>query len=106
MDEQAKREMPKYKCHKEVWALKIAEISFKDDGTATIIPEDKNYGVIVVDAEYVRKHKPQANGYYVVYEGGYKSWSPKEAFESGYKEVLNTSDKIKIARVTGESDSV
>ena len=29
----------------------------------------------------------QVGGYYVVYTGGYKSWSPAEAFEDGYTKV-------------------
>lgn len=35
-------------------------------------------------AAYVQKHAPKAGGYFVAYEDGYKSWSPAEAFESGY----------------------
>ena len=34
--------------------------------------------------EYVAKHKLEVGGYYVVYEDGYKSFSPASAFESGY----------------------
>lgn len=40
-----------------------------------------------IDAAFWEKHKPQAGGYYVVYEDGYKSFSPAEAFESGYTRV-------------------
>ncbi len=29
MESQASREMPRYKCHKEVWALKIAKIEYE-----------------------------------------------------------------------------
>lgn len=77
-------QLPKYKCHKEVWALKIEEISFKDDGSATLMPEDSHYAVVVVDADYVKKHQPKAPGYYEVDKDGYKSWSPVKAFEEGY----------------------
>lgn len=28
--------------------------------------------------------KGKVGGYYVVYEDGYESWSPAEAFEKGY----------------------
>ena len=90
----AQREVPKYKCYKEVWALKIADIHFdpsttddeghRIDGGAIIIPADEGYGSFQVDAEYVSKHSPRLGGYYVVYEGGYKSFSPAEAFENGY----------------------
>jgi hypothetical protein len=34
---------------------------------------------------------PKAEGYLVVYKDGYKSWSPKQAFEDAYKVVDNLS---------------
>ena len=90
-------EMPKYKCHKEVHALKILEIVLdsdvaqsegrETDGSAMITPEDEGYAAFRVDHDYVRKHKPEVGGYYVVYAGGYKSFSPAEAFESGYSNI-------------------
>ena len=90
----AQREMPRYQCHKKVWALKIKSISFdrdvakkegrETDGSATITPADLGFAQFKVDFDFVVKHKPQAGGYYVVYEDGYKSFSPAEAFESGY----------------------
>ena len=33
------------------------------------------------------KENPNQEGYYVVYEDGYESWSPREAFENGYSEI-------------------
>ena len=85
----AAMELPKYVSHKTVWALKIASIqSSRDlDGGGQIVPENKDYARFRVDAEYMRKHSPQAGGYYVVYDDGYKSWSPAEAFETGYTKV-------------------
>lgn len=85
-------QMPRYRCHKEVWALKIKKIvrdgegeDRESDGSAMITPEfDHIYSPFKVDADYMHKHKPQVGGYYVVYDDGYKSWSPAEAFESGY----------------------
>ena len=73
----ASREMPKYECHKKVWALKIAEITEPTDvsGTSrTIVPSDAGYAPFVVDGAYMEKHKPEVGGYYVVYEDGYKSF--------------------------------
>lgn len=88
------REMPKYKCHKEVWALKIKEIREEDDKEHPdtyyyylMIPEEEGYEPIMPDREYMRKHQPKAGGYYVVYADGYKSFSPAEAFEGGYTRV-------------------
>jgi len=78
-------EMPRYKCHKEVWALKIANIKSDGEGcTALILPEDARYAVFKVSADYMEKHKPEVGGYYVVYKDGYLSYSPAEAFEEGY----------------------
>lgn len=111
-------EMPKYRCHKEVWALKIkavitvtppsfsgptcrGSVAFKSAcghcercmweqehgpwrGGVVLVPEDERYARFVLDGDYETKHKPQAGGYYVVYDGGYKSFSPAQAFEAGY----------------------
>ena len=88
---QVSAQMPRYKSHKEVWALKIAEVRMPDipenqesDGSRIIVPEEAGYAPFTVDYEYVRKHDPKAGGYYVVYKDGYKSWSPADAFEDGY----------------------
>lgn len=93
----ATAEMPRYKCHKEVWALKIRAVTLnsvlaqlsgnESDGSAVITPEDVGYGDFRVDSDYIRKHNPQAGGYYVVYKDGYKSFSPAEAFEDGYTKI-------------------
>ncbi len=90
----AQAEMPKYKCHKEVWALKIKEVQLDVDearkegrettGGAIIVPEDEGYAPFEVDSDYIHKHQPQSGGYYVVYKDGYKSFSPADVFESGY----------------------
>lgn len=84
-------EMPKYQSHKKVWALQIESIQIdgegqnrETDGSAIITPVDKRYMPFKVDENYMRKHKPEVGGYYVVYQDGYKSFSPAEAFEEGY----------------------
>jgi len=104
------REMPRYKSHKHVWALKIKKLvreelpKFSGANLQRIIlacdwershgpmrthfiPEEEGYGPIPLDEEYLRKHNPQVGGYYVVYADGYKSWSPAQAFEEGYTRV-------------------
>lgn len=88
-------ELPRYKCHKEVRALKISKVEpsagcrpagpgEETDGGAIITPSEEGYAPFKVDADYLKRHKPQPGGYYVVYSDGYKSYSPAEAFESGY----------------------
>jgi hypothetical protein len=79
----AQIEMPKYQCHKKVWALKIAgislngELAFADDG----------YAPILMPKDWLDKHNPEVGGYYVVYQDGYKSFSPAQAFEEGYSRI-------------------
>lgn len=77
------RELPRYKCHKQVSAAKIAAIKWEDGGWV-ITPADEGCAPFRVQAGYVHKHNPQPGGYYVRYEDGYESWSPAEAFEAGY----------------------
>ncbi len=89
-------EMPRYKSHKEVHALKIKHVAFdhvlaslegrETDGSAVLSFEETS-DMLRVDENYVRKHNPQAGGYFVVYEDGYKSWSPAKAFEEGYTRI-------------------
>lgn len=96
-------QLPKYKCHKEVWALKIKEVikhahpdpnyddavfeASDDFQGAHLLFERTGFAPISVDADWYRKHDPMPGGYYVVYEDGYKSFSPAKAFEDGYTEV-------------------
>ena len=93
MDCGTARQMPAYRSHKTVYALKIAEIldpageNEESDGTKIIVPADEGFAPFRVPHEYVRKHEPRAGGYYVVYADGYKSWSPAGAFEEGYTRI-------------------
>lgn len=98
MDGAVSAQMPKYKCHKEVWALKIKSISFDDieeksisvnEEIATITPEEEGYAPFRVSFGYCNKHNPQKGGYYVVYKDGYQSFSPADVFEEGYSLVPN-----------------
>lgn len=63
------------------------ETGSESDGSRLLVFEESGYAPIRVDWEYLTKHKPQAGGYYVVYDDGYKSWSPAKAFEEGYTRV-------------------
>lgn len=77
-------EMPRYRCHKEVHALKIAAILHDQFGAVVSTDTGPPFRV---DPAYVEKHKPQVGGYYVVYADGYKSFSPAQAFEEGYTRI-------------------
>jgi len=76
-------EIPKYRCHKEVRALKIQEIMVSEFSEDEKLVFD-DHEPIKVSEHYVGKHNPRKGGYYVVYEDGYESFSPADAFESGY----------------------
>jgi hypothetical protein len=93
----AESQMPKYVCHKEVYALKIKEIVLdseiaqkenrETDGGAMITPFEDGFSPFKVEYDFISKHKPEIGGYYVVYKDGYKSFSPADAFEEGYTKI-------------------
>lgn len=88
-----------YKCHKVVLAGRIHEI--EQDGfpggfcRLVFTPRDQlaeEVGIcerlsIVVPEAYVQKHKPTVGGYYVLYTGGYESFSPADSFIEGYSKL-------------------
>ena len=87
------QEMPRYKCHKVVHAFKIEAIDRLDDEEWDGVSERYSPGWVRIRGEgnivyqgpdYVEKHNPHVGGYYVRYEDGYESFSPADAFESGY----------------------
>lgn len=80
-------QMPRYKCHKQVCALKILAISLPTHDGSVLLEFHEDYPPLWVDKEYIRKHNPKPFGYYVVYDDGYKSFSPAKAFEEGYTRV-------------------
>ncbi len=84
------KQMPRYKCHKEVGAFKIAVLEYRSDGGLKITPAESGFDVVYVEPEFVPRHdpaRPQVGWYLVVYENGYKSFSPAKAFEEGYPPI-------------------
>lgn len=92
------RQMPRYRSHKIVHALQIDAIepimNEPTDPKAEqspvkyqVHPRDEGYAAFTVDAEVFSRYKPMSGDYYVVYEDGYKSVSPKKAFEEGYSRI-------------------
>lgn len=80
---------PIYVCHKEVRALKIAEVL--DRGTDTTTDENpivevrfENDMFEPVVCSLRGKPTPQAGWYLVSYPDGYFSFSPEKSFEDGY----------------------
>lgn len=100
-------EMPRYKSHKEVWALKIDALEVHEDKSATIAPADEGYAPFTTKPGWAVKFEGNEDdrGYYVVYEGGYASWSPTEAFEGGYTSIrtsgMTFSEALDVVRAGG-----
>lgn len=85
----AHAEMPKYRSHKQVWALRIAAIEIHKDKSATIAPRDDGYAPFTTNEGWAERFKgtEEDPGIYVVYDDGYASWSPTAAFVNGYTPV-------------------
>ena len=88
------KEMPQYQSHKKVWALKIKDITYyrskpgaETDGSGVLNFIEEGYDERKVSRDYMRKHKPKVNGYFVVYKDGYESWSPADIFEAGNTKI-------------------
>lgn len=82
--------MARYKCHKEVDAIKIAAIEIHEDKSATIAPaHGENCSPFRTRAGWAERWKGSETdlGYYVVYADGFPSWSPTKAFEEGYSRI-------------------
>lgn len=78
----ASAQMPQYISHKKVWALEISKVEghilhFADAGFAPI----------EAPAEMFLRYTPVPGDRYMVYPDGYKSFSPKAAFEEGYEKL-------------------
>jgi hypothetical protein len=77
---------PRYECHKKVWALKIHSISTMDpdDNSRLVYFQGTCFPPILCPGAMFARYIPVEGDYLVVYEDGYKSFSPKQAFEEGY----------------------
>lgn len=78
------RKLPRYQCHKQVYALKIAGLQPVVGGAVIITPAEPGYLPFRAEHPYAEKHKPEVGGYWVQYDDGYQSFSPAQAFEEGY----------------------
>lgn len=83
----AQTQLPRWKCHKEVYAAKILRIEAGGESPGRLVLTfDGGSEAAFVDLEpaWFAKHKPEPGGYYVQYADGYRSYSPAGAFEDGY----------------------
>lgn len=82
-------EMPKYRSHKIVRALKIGDgpIETLDNGMKRVPIAVDGWATYDVDPVAFMRHEPQPGDYLVFYEDDYISVSPKTAFEEGYDRI-------------------
>jgi hypothetical protein len=87
--QEPQKEMPRYQCHKKVWALQIKEVFSEpgDQKPAILHFMDPVYKPISVGYGVVSRYWPKPGDYFVVYEDGYQSVSPQKAFEEGYTAI-------------------
>jgi hypothetical protein len=92
--ENAALELPRYKCHKEVRALKIKEIHPGNiceraaEPGCSLVFEDERYAPRFMPETWVGSRTAKEGGYLVVYQDGYESYSPAKAFEEGYTLIV------------------
>ena len=80
---------PRYRCHKEVQALKIGAVEVMPDGSALLEIADEGssgsgFSPVPVDKSMIARYIPHFGDYLVIYADGYRSISPAKAFEEGY----------------------
>lgn len=78
----AQVEMPRYRSHKEVWALEI-----KDVTEFRLHFVEPGYASMAIEPGMLARYHPVPGDFYVVYADGYKSFSPRKAFLEGYTRV-------------------
>lgn len=82
MSDAPQREMPRWRCHKEVWALQIGGV-----GPDWLEFAHPGYERREVHPSLFARGTPKSGDYFVVYRDGYQSWSPQKEFEDGYARI-------------------
>ncbi len=78
---------PRYHCHKRVSAAKIVRVHPRAAGGA-LLEVEGDIEPQLCEADMVRRYMPVEGDYLVVYDGdGYRSISPRGAFEDGYTRI-------------------
>jgi len=82
-EDQVAMEMPLYQCHKKVHALEIKEVrpAYTD---LLLVFMEAGYAPKLIKPAVFARGLPVPGDFYVVYEDGYESISPRKAFLDGY----------------------
>jgi hypothetical protein len=81
----ATADLPRFQSIKQVRASQIKAVTILADGGANLYLADPV--IMQVTAEYMEKHKPEAGGFFVLYDGGYQSYSSAKPFKTGYVKI-------------------
>lgn len=76
-----------YRCHKEVWAVQIAGGNYLSNADGSVTMPTADCGMVTLRPDTFKRYFPQPGDYLVVYDDGYKSISPRKAFEDGYTRI-------------------
>jgi len=78
--------LPTYISHKRVRALEIASIGAYDpmNDRRLVSFSDARFSPVKMEERMFSRYKPGPGDFYVVYEDGYQSFSPRKAFLEGY----------------------
>ena len=76
--------MPMYQSHKKVSALQIKKVHRDEWGVVLVFEKSRFAPIAFTNDQLKNKPDPQDGWYYVVYKGGYSSFSPAAEFEEGY----------------------
>lgn len=84
--------LPRWQCHKIVRAAQIVRLEQVEQGgwrmtVGVLGPRVEDLTALRIEGDWYRKHQPSVGGYYVIYDDGYASYSPAEAFEAGYTRI-------------------
>jgi hypothetical protein len=77
-------ELARWQSHKVVRAGKVISLTFGVQVSVSVEAADGGYTVIDVPSKVFARGRPEPGDYFVVYDDGYQSWSPKAIFEAGY----------------------
>lgn len=80
-------EMPQYQCHKKVRALEIDRLEVESDGSVTMHFLDPGYEPKRAAEPLFVRYQPVHGDFYVLYENGYESISPRAPFLDGYSRL-------------------
>lgn len=80
------KNLPLYQSHKVVGALQVSSVIPNPRGVELHF-YDTSFVPVQMPTEWDEKHSPFAGGYLVSYADGYLSFSPPQAFETGYKRI-------------------